>query len=117
MFSLKNGADVMSQTKKYRTWIRVEAAGRITGEAITDVLIVLLYIHFNRVDMKLSDFGLQHLEIISNAPHNVTGLDDRLFDLLLSEATSNKVLLDDRYSQIMGNRRSGMNHSDKGLAI
>lgn len=91
-------------------------SGNVDAKNIADILFVLIYIHFNRNDMKLSDFGLHNLLIISDAPHNIAGLDDRLHQFLMDEVTSNKVLCDDRYMQYKGNTRTGMNHSDKRRA-
>ena len=65
--------------------------------------------------MSLSDFGLQHLTVISDAPHNIAGSDDRLYNFIMSELSSDSVLLAYRYDDIIRTPRSAMNHSDKRL--
>ena len=92
-------------------------SGRIDESNIVDILFVLIYVHYNRKHVTLSDFGLRHMVIVSDAPHNIAGFDDRLFRFIVNEASSNSSLLKERYRREMHKNRSTMNHSDKRVAI
>ncbi len=77
-------------------------------ESRVSLLFVMIYLHFNRLhsEIRLSDFGLEHLCVISDAPHNLAGFDDRLITLLQSETDCDSVQLTDRYTTIIGTKRS-----------
>ncbi len=88
------------------------------------MLLVLIYLHFNRKERKLEDFGLHLMKRWSDASHNLPGIYDRVMDwfrsedaLLASDEKFDTDLEEIRIKEQFGPfvTKRNMNHSDKKL--